>query len=678
MECFIVEEGVERKAELEDILPLIHETQIQDIFRDAYRLGISLPYVLAHMPVEIKNLVYRNLLARMRGGMEKKVLDVESRYKKDNYGLRDQRARLIQIIEKSINWQYNDSVRIVWKEAEPGKEPPREEPSDPIEGFLEDIERACNSGNLDLYVYDQKLKDALQKAFEAFQGKKNELKKIRSLKISGCVLPAAELLFEAGGIEELEIQDVFDLPPFIRNAVSLRHLSIIWKITYLPEWIREMQSLTELAIEYTYIEKLPDSIGNLISLKELILRSNRELTSLPDSMGNLKNLTKLELRYSPIESLPDWIGNLQNLTELSLCGTKIKRLPNWIGNLDNLDELSLRDNKNLKCLPDSIGKLKKLALLDLSGSAIEKLPDAMANCSSLECIDVSDTSIKSFPDFIFSSKTLTLIQSIEAIPKEHSISYRSFCNSYYILVNKIIAFQIKAWCEGVLALDEDLEYISEDFLREGLRLVVYGTNEESIQHILTLKIEREGNYYKKKLMEIAMEGILCISRRDCISDTCIKLAVMVDIKNNQLDAACAKYLAGDYEALKHIDFDAAILHEKEREEIRFMKRALEMGEISRRKGHFGMEDHLDSDGIAARDVFEYGLSLIVEGWSYQAIDKILAMLIGYEADPMRKNLAMAKKEAVIMIYEGDSLWKVKSTLLSYFDDDVAKNLPEEG
>ncbi len=44
------------------------------------------------------------------------------------------------------------------------------------------------------------------------------------------------------------------------------------------------------------------------------------------------------------------------------------------------------------------------------------------------------------------------------------------------------------------------------------------------------------------------------------------------------------------------------------------------------------------------------------------------MLISHEADPVRKNLALAKKEAVKMIYGGESPWKLKSTLLAYFDD----------
>jgi hypothetical protein len=53
------------------------------------------------------------------------------------------------------------------------------------------------------------------------------------------------------------------------------------------------------------------------------------------------------------------------------------------------------------------------------------------------------------------------------------------------------------------------------------------------------------------------------------------------------------------------------------------------------------------------------------------------MFIAREADPVHKNLAMAKKEAVRMIYEGEIRGIFISTLLAYFDDDVAKDFLAE-
>jgi Leucine-rich repeat (LRR) protein len=77
------------------------------------------------------------------------------------------------------------------------------------------------------------------------------------------------------------------------------------------------------------LENLPDSIGNLINLKQLYL-SNNKLESLPDSIGNLINLKQLYLSNNKLESLSDSIGNLINLKELSLSNNKISTLPTSI------------------------------------------------------------------------------------------------------------------------------------------------------------------------------------------------------------------------------------------------------------------------------------------------------------------------------------------------------------
>jgi flagellar motor component MotA len=707
MECFISEEGVERKAGLEDILPLIDEKVIQSILRDAYK-SIYLPYVLVHMPEEIKNMVYRNLSLRICGSFEKEVKHMESMYKEDSGYFENERARLISFIGENKfwlekrHWLHECSDRLIWKETKPKEKTTKKEPPNPVEEAVKRIEDACNSGNLYLSTHGVS-KDDMQSAFAAFQDRKNELQKIRSLTIYAEILPATALLFEAGGIEELGLNGEFsgtwpdflekchtvtsislgvwkglsEFPLWIRNAVSLRRLYINGSdITLIPDWVCDMQSLTELdissnnknlktlpdsignlknltklSIHYSDIEKLPESIGDLISLRELILNDNKKLTSLPGSIGNLKDLEKFELSCSPIKLLPDCIYNLEKLTELSL-----------------------ENNKNMEWLPDSIGKLKNLATLNLRGSAIKKLPDALAHCSSLDCIDVRDTNINSFPDFISSIKSLE--QSNEVLPEKRSISYSSYCDYYYTLVETILRFSDKAIREGILALEEDLEDISHSFFKEGIRLVVYGTDKTIIRELLTLKIEREHNYYIKKLKEIALEGILCIQNGDSAPQIGTRLASMVDIKNNLLATASAKYLAGDFEAFDNIDFLAALQYEEEREEIRFIKRAMKISEISRREGWLELDKHLDNERISARDVFEYGLPMVIDNWNYADIDKNLSLLIAGETDPVCKNLALAKKHAIKMIYEGYNPRIVLSILLAYFDDDITDSDPD--
>jgi len=66
-----------------------------------------------------------------------------------------------------------------------------------------------------------------------------------------------------------------------------------------------------------------------------------------------------------------------------------------------------------------------------------------------------------------------------------------------------------------------------------------------------------------------------------------------------------------------------------------------------------------------------------KNWNQGDVDKILAMLIAHENDPVRKNLALAKSHAVSMINAGYNPRILKLTLLSYFDDDVVKSFLSE-
>jgi len=265
---------------------------------------------------------------------------------------------------------------------------------------------------------------------------------------------------------------------------------------------------------------------------------------------------------------------------------------------------------------------------------------------------------------------------IEVIPQGLSVDYACFCNSYYKLARIILEFNEKARREGLLALEDELEYFAGDLFKQGLRLVVDGTDPEIIRQILTTKLERERDVYRKKLMKAAMEGILHLQIGDPNLLIALTLASLVDINNNALAAACAKYFSGDIDAISNIDFEAAMLPEDEREEIRFIKRAKELSEKARREGLLALEKYLDREGIARRDVFEYGLPLVIDGWETDIIKKILDNLIEHETNPVSKNIAQAKKEALLSIGDGDNPRVLVMKLCAYFDRDIERTMEE--
>jgi Leucine-rich repeat (LRR) protein/flagellar motor component MotA len=517
---------------------------------------------------------------------------------------------------------------------------------------------------------------------------------------------------------------LMDLPDVIGNLKSLTKLSLDanFMLRALPESIGNLQSLAELSLDNSFsIQVLPDSIGNLQSLTRLSLDSNLNLQTLPDSIGNLRSLTWLSLcnilrRCVPddfresisnvdvdnlktlpdsignlqsletlmlycnhnLKTLPNTIGNLKSLTELTLYGlNSLQSLPDSIGNLQSLTKLTLNGNKNLKTLPETIGNLKNVTFLDLRYSSIEQLPDSISNLSTLKHVDIRGTNIQSIPGFFSSLETFINNKQVVIIPEEDTLPYRSFANSYYTLVETLTRFSKKARREGILALEEEIEDCAGDnFFKIGLRLTVDGTDGEIIRDILTPHIEREHDFYRKKLKEIALEGILGI--HDGVSyNHLLMLLNSVDIKNNPIDAACTKYFTGDINAFSDIDFKAYMQPEEEREEISFIKRAMELSEISRREGFLALEKHLDFDGITAHDVFEYGLPMLIDGYESKFIDTVLNKFVEHQIDPVQKNFALAKKGAVLSIQAEDNPRILITKLLAYFDKSIARAAEEE-
>jgi len=363
----------------------------------------------------------------------------------------------------------------------------------------------------------------------------------------------------------------------------------------------------------------------------------------------------------------------------------LEQLPESIGGLQALTKLCLEGNKKLASLPDGIGRLEKLSSLSVKGSPLVKcLPKGVANLTSLEYVNLFGTGIESVPRSVSSAAKFVGMKRFATIPTQGSISYRGFVNAYYTIIMTVSGFRDRAGREGLLALEEDIESMGEDFLKTGVRLVIDGTDKAIIRQVLTLSIEREHDFYRKKLMGIAMEGVLGIQAGEPTAKLILRLNLMVDIKDNPINAAHEKYIRGDRNAFSNIDFASAIRPEVEREEVSMLKRAVEMNELSRCGGLLALESRLDAEAIAAGDVFEYGLSLIAEshtgfwmGLESEYISATLDRLVERAIDPVQKNLALAKKEAVLSIFAGENSRILTAKMSAYVDKDIAKMMEGE-
>ncbi|XP_043696590.1 disease resistance protein RPV1-like [Telopea speciosissima] len=115
------------------------------------------------------------------------------------------------------------------------------------------------------------------------------------------------------------------------------------RMVNLHKSIGDLKSMVTLSLGRTKIERLPNCICRLSSLKHLSL----------DDCSSLK-------------SLPESIGDLKSLVNISLSEAKMEKLPNSICKLSSLKHLSLNDCSSLNSLPESIGDLKSLVKLSLS------------------------------------------------------------------------------------------------------------------------------------------------------------------------------------------------------------------------------------------------------------------------------------------------------------------------
>ncbi len=143
----------------------------------------------------------------------------------------------------------------------------------------------------------------------------------------------------------------------------------------MPETLGNLVNLRELDLSNNRLVSVPESLGSLIKLQELYLYRN-QLASVPETLGNLIKLQVLCLHTNQLASVPVTLGNLVNLRKLSLSENQLTSVPKTLGHLVNLQELSLFSNQ-LALLPESLGNLKKLESLFLSKNRLAFVPDSL-------------------------------------------------------------------------------------------------------------------------------------------------------------------------------------------------------------------------------------------------------------------------------------------------------------
>ena len=116
---------------------------------------------------------------------------------------------------------------------------------------------------------------------------------------------------------------------------------------------------------YTY-STIPTCISNLTHLEILDMSGSRLQGDIPTEIGTLTKLTKIDLSNNDLTKIPKSIGNLTSLKELHIASNKlVQKLPSELGTLSSLEKLYLQDNKLFGEIPPELGDdmfLSKLRL----------------------------------------------------------------------------------------------------------------------------------------------------------------------------------------------------------------------------------------------------------------------------------------------------------------------------
>jgi Leucine-rich repeat (LRR) protein len=166
-------------------------------------------------------------------------------------------------------------------------------------------------------------------------------------------------------------------------------------LTKIPDgFLRSLSSsLQVLDLSRTFVERLPDDIGDLAQLVYLLLAECRNLGALPKSIGSLHSLKYLVLTGAyAIDELPEEISDLHHLKYLALrgCSGLSGTLPASIGNLQHLEYLDLYHCGNLESVPGEVRNLASLKVLKLPYDVVWKEAQAQYKARYYATRDESD------------------------------------------------------------------------------------------------------------------------------------------------------------------------------------------------------------------------------------------------------------------------------------------------
>ena len=165
----------------------------------------------------------------------------------------------------------------------------------------------------------------------------------------------------------------------------------------IPPELGDLASLRTLLLSDNDLEgTIPPELGTLAKLEQLRFGGNNLSGTIPPELGDLASLRELFLSHNDLEGpIPPELGNLAKLEQLWLSGNNLSgTVPPELGDLASLRELILSDNELEDPIPPELGNLESLTALwlhvnDLSGP----IPPELGTLARLESLWLRDNSL---------------------------------------------------------------------------------------------------------------------------------------------------------------------------------------------------------------------------------------------------------------------------------------------
>ncbi|BAT74238.1 hypothetical protein VIGAN_01186100 [Vigna angularis var. angularis] len=160
---------------------------------------------------------------------------------------------------------------------------------------------------------------------------------------------------------------------------------------------QNLGSLQELWLGNNAISgEIPAELSKCSQLKTLDFSLNYLNGTIPEELGQLENLEQLIAWFNGLEGkIPSKLGQCKNLKDLILNNNHLTGgIPIELFNCSNLEWISLTSNELSGEIPREFGLLTRLAVLQLGNNSLTGgIPAELANCSSLVWLDLNSNKL---------------------------------------------------------------------------------------------------------------------------------------------------------------------------------------------------------------------------------------------------------------------------------------------